>query len=149
MDEVSHRLSARQEAHKRIIWACSWNPFGHEFATGSRDKNVKIWAVDKGSSVKQLMTLPQFSSSVTALSWYALDDQRNNGFLAVGMESGVIELWSLSLITRCKCNCSSFYKVGAIHVPCFLCAAFSMEEDDDVSGKWRRLQKNTACFLWS
>ena len=97
MDEVSHRLIARQEAHKRIIWACSWNPFGHEFATGSRDKNVKIWAVDKGSSVKQLMTLPQFSSSVTALSWYALDDQRNNGFLAVGMESGLIELWSLSL----------------------------------------------------
>ena len=97
MDEVSHRLSARQEAHKRIIWACSWNPFGHEFATGSRDKNVKIWAVDKGSSVKQLITLPQFSSSVTALSWFALDDQRNNGFLAVGMESGVIELWSLSL----------------------------------------------------
>ena len=97
MDEVSHRLIARQEAHKRIIWACSWNPFGHEFATGSRDKNVKIWAVDKGSSVKQLMTLPQFSSSVTALSWFALDDQRNNGFLAVGMESGLIELWSLSL----------------------------------------------------
>ena len=99
MDEVSHRLIARQEAHKRIIWACSWNPFGHEFATGSRDKNVKIWAVDKekGSSVKQLMTLPQFSSSVTALSLFALDDQRNNGFLAVGMESGVIELWSLSL----------------------------------------------------
>ena len=97
MDEVSHRLIARQEAHKRIIWACSWNPFGHEFATGSRDKNVKIWAVDKGSSVKQLITLPQFSSSVTALSWFALDDQRNNGFLAVGMESGVIELWSLSL----------------------------------------------------
>ena len=67
MDEVSHRLIARQEAHKRIIWACSWNPFGHEFATGSRDKNVKIWAVDKGSSVKQLITLPQFSSIVTRL----------------------------------------------------------------------------------
>lgn len=98
VDEVSHRLIARQEAHKRIIWACSWNPFGHEFATGSRDKTVKIWAVDKGSSsVKQLMTLPQFSSSVTALSWFALGDQRNNGFLAVGMENGLIELWSLSV----------------------------------------------------
>lgn len=99
VDEVSHQLIARQEAHKRIIWACSWNPFGHEFATGSRDKTVKIWAVDKGSSVKQLMTLPQFTSSVTALSWFALDHQRNNGFLAVGMESGLIELWSLT-VTR-------------------------------------------------
>ena len=99
VDEVSHQLIARQEAHKRIIWACSWNPFGHEFATGSRDKTVKIWSVDKGSSVKQLMTLPQFTSSVTTLSWFALDHQRNDGFLAVGMESGLIELWSL-LVTR-------------------------------------------------
>ncbi|KAF8407254.1 hypothetical protein HHK36_006381 [Tetracentron sinense] len=96
MEEVSYQLVARQEAHKRIIWTCSWNPFGHEFATGSRDKTVKIWAVEEGSSVKQLLTLPQFSSSVTALSWVGCDSPRNDGFLAVGMESGLIELWSLS-----------------------------------------------------
>ncbi|GFS32798.1 elongator protein 2 [Actinidia rufa] len=44
VDETSYQLLTRQEAHKRIIWTCSWNPFGHEFATGSRDKTVKIWA---------------------------------------------------------------------------------------------------------
>lgn len=96
-DEISYQLLARQEAHKRIIWSCSWNPYGHEFATGSRDKTVKIWAVDKGSSVKLLLTLPQFNSSVTALSWVGLGHQKNDGFLAVGMESGLIELWSLSV----------------------------------------------------
>ncbi|KAL4611831.1 hypothetical protein ACB092_08G154200 [Castanea dentata] len=96
-DEISYQLLARQEAHKRIIWSCSWNPYGHEFATGSRDKTVKIWAVDKGSSVKLLMTLPQFDSSVMALSWVGLGHQKNDGFLAVGMESGLIELWSLSV----------------------------------------------------
>ncbi|XP_043695002.1 elongator complex protein 2 [Telopea speciosissima] len=96
VDEVSYELIAKQEAHKRIIWACSWNPFGHEFATGSRDKTVKIWSVESGSSVKQLMTLPQFSSSVTALSWVGCDATRNQGILAVGMESGLIELWSLN-----------------------------------------------------
>ncbi|GMY18455.1 elongator complex protein 2 isoform X2 [Fagus crenata] len=96
-DEMSYQLLARQEAHRRIIWSCSWNPYGHEFATGSRDKTVKIWGVDKGSSVKDLMTLPQFNSSVTALSWVGLGHQRNDGFLAVGMESGLIELWSLSI----------------------------------------------------
>lgn len=86
----------KQEAHKRIIWACSWNPFGHEFATGSRDKTIKIWAVENASTIKQLMTLPSFKSSVTALSWVGLSRQSNHGFLAVGMESGLIELWSLS-----------------------------------------------------
>lgn len=95
--EISHQLLMKQEAHKRIIWTCSWNPFGHEFATGSRDKTVKIWAIDKGSLVKQLMTLPPFNSSVTALSWAGLDRRSNSGLLAVGMESGHIELWNISI----------------------------------------------------
>lgn len=96
-DGTSYKLVAKHEAHKRIIWSCSWNPHGYEFATGSRDKTVKIWTVGKDSSVKLLMTLPQFSSSVTALSWAGLDSKKNNGLLAVGMESGLIELWSLSV----------------------------------------------------
>ncbi|GFQ07982.1 elongator complex protein 2 [Phtheirospermum japonicum] len=95
-DEISHQLVIKQEAHKRIIWACSWNPFGHEFATGSRDKSVKIWKLENGSSVKLLTTLPTFKSSVTALSWLGIDRKTNLGLLAVGMESGLIELWSLS-----------------------------------------------------
>ncbi|KAL3510709.1 hypothetical protein ACH5RR_030110 [Cinchona calisaya] len=90
-DESIYELVTRQEAHKRIIWACSWNPFGLEFATGSRDKTVKIWAVENGMTVKQLMTLPSFKSSVTALSWTDLSRRSNHGILAVGMESGLIE----------------------------------------------------------
>lgn len=95
-DEISHELLARQEAHKRIIWACSWNPFCHQFATGSRDKTVKIWEVENERVVKHLITLPPFNSSVTALSWMGLNRHTNHGILAVGMESGSIELWSLS-----------------------------------------------------
>lgn len=102
--EINSQLLARQEAHKRIIWSCSWNPFGHEFATGSRDKTVKIWSVENESSVKQILTLPPFHSSVTALSWVGLDRQRNHGLLAVGMESGLIELWSLSLSRPNDCT---------------------------------------------
>ncbi|KAK1269256.1 Elongator complex protein 2 [Acorus gramineus] len=96
VDEISYQPVAKHDAHKRIIWACSWNPFGHEFATGSRDKTVKIWAVENETSVKQLIALPQFSSSVTALSWVGRDRLNNVGFLAVGMESGLIELWNIS-----------------------------------------------------
>ncbi|KAE8690786.1 putative ATP binding protein [Hibiscus syriacus] len=95
MDEIDYNLVERREAHKRIIWTCSWNPFGHEFATGSRDKTVKIWGVEKTSSVKQLLTLPPFNSSVNALSWVGLDRQRNHGLLAVGMETGLLQIWSL------------------------------------------------------
>ncbi|KAL6543797.1 hypothetical protein OROGR_010294 [Orobanche gracilis] len=95
-EEISHQLVIKKEAHKRIIWACSWNPFGHEFATGSRDKTVKLWNFEKGSSVKLFMTLPTFKSSVTALSWLGVDRRTNLGLLAVGMESGLLELWRLS-----------------------------------------------------
>lgn len=104
MDEVVCDLVAREEAHKRIIWSCSWNPFGHEFATGSRDKTVKVWGVVKDAaegspySVKPLLTLPQFKSSVSALSWFGSNS--DDGLLAVGMESGLIELWALSCARR-------------------------------------------------
>lgn len=100
MDEVTYELLSRQEAHKRIIWACAWNPSGHDFATGSRDKTVKIWAVENESSVKPLLTLPPFSSSVTALSWLGLDRETKRGLIAVGMENGHIELWGVSTRTR-------------------------------------------------
>ena len=93
---AEHRLVAKLEAHKRIIWACSWNPFGYEFATGSRDKSVKIWCVEDASSVKLLATLPQFRDSVTALAWMGRDRASNAGILAVGMDNGLIELWSVS-----------------------------------------------------
>lgn len=43
------------------------------------------------------MALPQFSSSVTALSWVGLCNQSVNGLIAIGMESGIIELWSISI----------------------------------------------------
>lgn len=57
---------------------------------------MKIWGVDRESSIRQLAILPQFTSSVTSLSWAGLHDRRNYGLLAVGMENGQIELWSLS-----------------------------------------------------
>ncbi|KFK36003.1 hypothetical protein AALP_AA4G065100 [Arabis alpina] len=97
-DEVSHKLMAKIEAHKRIIWACSWNPFGHQFATSSRDKTVKIWSIENNANVKQILTLPTFGSSVTAVAWTGLDHKEKKGCVAVGMESGLIELWNVNII---------------------------------------------------
>ncbi|XP_010479387.1 PREDICTED: elongator complex protein 2 isoform X1 [Camelina sativa] len=96
--EVSHKLMAKVEAHKRIIWACSWNPFGHQFATSSRDKTVKIWSIESDARIKQILALPQFGSSVTAVAWTGLDRKEKSGCVAVGMESGLIELWTIKII---------------------------------------------------
>jgi len=123
--EINYSLLARQEGHKRIIWSCSWNPHGHEFATGSRDKTVKIWAVEKDSSIRQLMTLPQFMSSVTALSWVGLHHQRDHGLLAVGMENGQIELWNLSC-NRADDGCIAapgFAAALVVRIDPFICHA--------------------------
>ncbi|XP_078432855.1 elongator protein 2 isoform X3 [Wolffia australiana] len=95
--EVSSRLLVWREAHKRIIWACAWNPIECHFATGSRDKSVKLWAV-RGEAVTPALTLPLFGSGVTALAWAVPGGHHslNSSVLAVGMESGLIELWSIT-----------------------------------------------------
>eukprot|EP00252_Welwitschia_mirabilis_P027284 TRINITY_DN9322_c0_g3_i1.p1 TRINITY_DN9322_c0_g3~~TRINITY_DN9322_c0_g3_i1.p1 ORF type:complete len:854 (-),score=210.17 TRINITY_DN9322_c0_g3_i1:1-2562(-) len=99
-DVVGHKIIARQDAHKRIIWSCSWKKGAYVFATGSRDKTVKIWNVEnvseKGRSVNAIAVLPQFSGSVTAVSW-APPTEFAEDLLAVGMENGRIELWKLDL----------------------------------------------------
>lgn len=121
--ETTYRLVAKHEAHKRIVWACSWNPFGNQFATGSRDKTVKVWAVEGGSSVKQLGILPPFRDSVTALAWLGIDRSRNAGTLAVGMDNGLLELWSVSggQITGGDSELSPLSAVLATQLNPFLC----------------------------
>lgn len=119
LDGVDHKLITKHEAHKRIIWACSWNPFKHEFATGSRDKTVKIWSVDKdSSSVNLLSTLPQFRDSVTALSWAGYDQSKCAGLLAVGMDNGLIEVWN---VTSGNLEVPAFSASCAIRFDPFLC----------------------------
>ncbi|CAI0447363.1 unnamed protein product [Linum tenue] len=122
-DEISFPAVAKQEGHKRIIWSCSWNPSGHDFATGSRDKTVKIWTVvdSKDPWVKQIATLPQFSSSVTAVSWFGIDRQRDNGLVAVGMENGLIELWSITVRRNIDSGGSSASAALAIRLDPTMC----------------------------
>lgn len=136
VEEISYELVARQEAHKRIIWACSWNPFGHEFATGSRDKTVKLWSVVNKTCVKQISVLPPFPSSVTALSWLGIDRQTNLGLLAVGLENGFIELWCLSTSIEDR---SMVANVVARLDP-FMCHAATVQRL-----AWRNAEKEEDC----
>ncbi|OAE19684.1 hypothetical protein AXG93_1847s1490 [Marchantia polymorpha subsp. ruderalis] len=95
-----YKLVTRIDGHKRIIWACSWSHCDSFFATGSRDKIVKIWSVqdtETGVQVQNIITLPPFKSSVTALAWGPKLPQQKAYLLAVGMEDGSVELWQGSL----------------------------------------------------
>lgn len=139
-DEISHQLVVRQEAHKRIIWACSWNPFGHEFATGSRDKTVKIWKLENGSSVKLLTTLPMFKSSITALSWLGVNSQRGLGLLAVGMESGLVELWTISTPVNENGATAAHSAALAVRFDPFICHVSAVHRL-----RWKYAKKSEDC----
>ncbi|ORZ27542.1 WD40-repeat-containing domain protein [Lobosporangium transversale] len=39
-----YKLVASNKAHARILWDCSWSYDDSLFATGSRDKTIKIWS---------------------------------------------------------------------------------------------------------
>lgn len=93
-EQFTYELVSRVEAHKRIIWACSWSPCDRFFATCSRDKSVKIWTVCDGESVKQIGVLPLFKSSVTAVAW-APCTVGENYLLGIGMEDGLLEIWKV------------------------------------------------------
>ncbi|KMS97309.1 hypothetical protein BVRB_6g156340 [Beta vulgaris subsp. vulgaris] len=136
-EEISYELLVRQEAHKRIIWACSWNPFGHQFATGSRDKTVKLWSVENNKTVKQLSTLPPFPCSVTAISWLGVERKTNHGLLAVGLENGFIELWDLLARTEDNCAAGAGFEANVVaRLDPFMCHASTVQRL-----AWRNTEK--------
>ncbi|EGG20140.1 WD-40 repeat-containing protein [Cavenderia fasciculata] len=96
------RVAALPKSHGRIVWGCSWSYDDKLFATGSRDKIIKIWANQSESSSsstveqenwKAIATLPTFTSGVTAVE-FAPDVDPENYILAVGEEEGHITIWS-------------------------------------------------------
>lgn len=84
-----------------------------------------------------------FKTSVTALSWVGLDRKTNKGILAVGMENGLIELWSLSVNRTDDGRLASLGVVAALvsqlnpvmcHVSAVNCLAWrSIEKSEDSS----------------
>ena len=80
-DPKAPRLALKVEAaHARIIWSCTWTLAGDAFATGSRDKFVKIFRLD-GLAASLKCPAP-----VTAVEF------GQNNRLAVGMEDGSVHV---------------------------------------------------------
>ncbi len=84
-DDGLFELVHRQEGgHSRVIWAGCWLS-NLVFATGSRDKYLKLWRL---SDISLLETL-NFESGVTAV------DCSGDGLLAVGEESGLVTMFRM------------------------------------------------------
>lgn len=85
-------------AHLRVVFSCSWSWDDQLLATGSRDKTVKVWSLESStaeapSRLVELATL-KLKSAVTAVAWIPAST-RKDYVLAVGTESGQIQLWRL------------------------------------------------------
>lgn len=100
--------AAADSAHKRIIWSIHFCPKCPEvIASGSRDGFVKIWRLvpldDGGLQIKELYKFEprtkgnKKSEPVTAVAFAGtlLDDAQ--ALLAIGTESGRLEVWAVPL----------------------------------------------------
>jgi elongator complex protein 2 len=85
-------LHSERSAHARIVWTCSFSRDDRYFATGSRDKHVKVWRMtEDGASLDS--TLPEFAQGVTAVAFATFSSVQDGLLLAVGLEDGAMQLW--------------------------------------------------------
>ena len=98
---------AKDSAHKRIIWSVHVCPFDETlFVSGSRDGCIRLWMIKDGSP-SDVACLGSFAphhqvdgkpDAVTALAYAPSPlNSRATMALAVGLESGRIELWKLNV----------------------------------------------------
>jgi elongator complex protein 2 len=101
---------AQESAHKRIVWSVHFCPWNSEcLVSGSRDGCIKIWQVAENpvqseTIARVLYSFSPISSingkpdSVTALSVRPKPLEDGTALLAVGLESGRLEFWSIPTV---------------------------------------------------
>ncbi|KAI9317414.1 WD40-repeat-containing domain protein [Dichotomocladium elegans] len=89
--DMPYKVVAQNKAHARIIWDCSWTHDDRAFATGSRDKTIKIWT-QEGSEWRCSATI-KTNEAVTSVE-FAPGFIDGRYILAVGMENGKIQMYS-------------------------------------------------------
>jgi elongator complex protein 2 len=96
----------KDSAHKRIIWSIHFNPTDPSFfASGSRDGFVKVWKITDEGGGRNVSLVHAFAPApsapgkpiaVTAIS-FAPQVRDRMVYLAVGMDSGRIEVWQIPM----------------------------------------------------
>ncbi|KAG1874502.1 WD40-repeat-containing domain protein [Suillus subalutaceus] len=91
---------AADKSHGRIIWDCAWSCEGDLFATASRDKTVKIWKESSGSAARWgAITTMKFEEAATAVAFCSVGADAQERWLAVGLETGEIKIYSSLMST--------------------------------------------------
>lgn len=90
---------AADKSHGRIIWDCAWSCEGDLFATASRDKTVKIWKQDSDSARWGAITTMKFEEAATAVAFCSASADAPERWLAVGLETGEIKVYSSLMST--------------------------------------------------
>ena len=93
-------LGSRAKAHERIIWSAAWAPGGDMFATGSRDKALKVWLFDTSAPAvpaKPAAVVAGLQAAVTAVTFAPRRSAVGGCVLAVGLENGDVELLSITV----------------------------------------------------
>ncbi|KAI9098667.1 WD40-repeat-containing domain protein [Phlyctochytrium arcticum] len=108
--ESYQRVAFQEKAHARIIWKGAWAHDSQMFATGSRDKTVKLWTRASDSQWSPVL-LVKFAEGVTALDFAPCPIADNSYLLAVGLEDGSIQNMLI------KKNEQGFEKVAVSEVP--------------------------------
>ncbi|CAB5361797.1 unnamed protein product [Rhizophagus irregularis] len=91
---IPYKFITKNKAHSRIIWDCSWSHDDKLFATGSRDKTVKIWTQIKSQEQTQwdCKSTIKFQEAVTAIDFAPIFINQRY-LLAVGLENGKIFIY--------------------------------------------------------
>lgn len=103
--EEVYVLKVSSQVHSRVIYSAAWALNDLVFATGSRDKKVKIWKTD-GECLNTL----QFACPVTAVCFVSDD------IIAVGLENGEVKVFDFlrkTEVAAFKCG-SSVVKIRVL-----------------------------------
>lgn len=93
-------VGCHAKAHDRIIWSVAWAPNGDMFATGSRDKVFKVWLFDSRAPAvpaKPAAAVSGMQAAVTAVAFAPQRSTTGGNVLAVGLENGDVELYSVTV----------------------------------------------------
>lgn len=94
--ELFSAIGCKAKAHDRIIWAAAWAPHSRAFATGSRDKVLKVWALDPERPEvpsAPAATAAGLRAAVTAVAYAPVPSAAGLDVLAVGYEDGQLEMF--------------------------------------------------------
>lgn len=89
--------SKKDSLHTRIIWCCAWTHDSAFFATGSRDGKIGIWRTNFTDDKIIPTASLDVKNSVTALAFSLQNISEHTYVLAIGFETGCIEIQRLTV----------------------------------------------------